>query len=46
MQLGIVGNRATQFLERLDDGGDDAAVGLGKRAVEVQQDHFHRMLCH
>ena len=31
---------------RDDDGGDDAAVGLGKRAVEVQQDHFHRMLCH
>ena len=45
-QFGGVRNRSTQFLERLDDGGDDAAVGLGKRAVEVQQDHFHQMLCH
>ncbi len=45
-QFGGVRNRATQFLERLDDGSDDAAVGLGKRAVEIQQDHFHRMLCH
>ena len=45
-QFGGVRNRSTDLFEGLDDGADNAAVGLGKRAVEIQQDHFHRMLCH
>ena len=45
-QLSVIRNRTSKFFEGLDDGADNAAVGLGKRAVEIQQDHFHRMLCH
>ena len=45
-QLSVIRNRTSKFFEGLDDGGDDAAIGLGQCAVKIQKDYFHRMLCH
>ncbi len=46
MQLVVIRNRQSHALERLDDAGDDAGIGLRERAVQIQQDDLLRMIGH